>query len=501
MRSALTRYLHVRALRLGAITLLFLLGWGCEPSPALERTARVLGAKSACSAYFLAPAGASRSFDDIVARDVLPIDRAVPFGAPLAESDVRLDAAARSVTVVSRTHPDRVAHARYDEATGCVAQAGPPPRAALPARNAPTAPAAHTCAAPWRAHGVRAANRPWPDGEGLVASNVADAGVDLVLRTYLAEYPDVRAVLVVRDGQLIAEGYGRGFGPRSLHLGWSMAKTVTGMALGQVFTPVEVEAPAAQWLPAWRAPDPRARIRVRELLEMRSGLAWSESYASADSDVLRMLFAEQDMAKFAAQRPLDAEAAGEFAYSSGTSVVLQAILRARLAQRGDSPYCRFVYERLFAPIGAYSARFESDGNGTHVGSSYLHANGRDWARLGQLVLDGGVWRPTGQQVVPTEWMARSRPPPERGYGWHIWSGRRSGLRALLGSEDDAVPDDTMVMRGHWGQSVSVVPSARLVLVHLAWDTSLVGAGNDGRQLLVDVLAAARAHGRAASRNP
>jgi hypothetical protein len=57
------------------------------------------------------------------------------------------------------------------------------------------------------------------------------------------------------------------------------------------------------------------------------------------------------------------------------------------------------------------------------------------------------------------------------------------------------------MRGHWGQSVSVVPSARLVLVHLAWDTSLVGAGNDGRQLLVDVLAAARAHGHAASRNP
>ncbi len=118
-----------------------------------------------------------------------------------------------------------------------------------------------------------------------------------------------------------------------------------------------------------------------------------------------------------------------------------------------------------------SAVLEPDASGTFVGSSYLYATGRDWARFGQFLLDEGQWR--GQQVLPegfVSWMREEAPASEGKYGrGQVWlEGSDAGASA------PGLPQDTFWLRGHDGQTVAVVPSQRLVVVRLGLTPSKLG---------------------------
>src|SRR5450432_942275 len=270
-----------------------------------------------------------------------------------------------------------------------------------------------------------------------------------------------RAVIVLYNGQLIAERYADGFTANTKLTGWSMTKSVTGALIGILVKQgkLSVEAPAA--VPEWRnANDPRRSISLTNLLQQRSGLDFVENY-SRSSDATRMLFEKADMGGYTASRPLKAKAGSVFYYSSGHSNILSRIIRQTL---GDSSYYRFPYQQLFYKLGMYSTVLEPDPLGTFVGSSYMYATARDWARFGLLYLNDGVFN--NERILPEGWVAQSTRPAsvdKQGYGYQIWL--NSGGDTLI-KKYPAAPADMFYADGFESQLIFVIPSKKMVIVRL-----------------------------------
>jgi CubicO group peptidase (beta-lactamase class C family) len=144
---------------------------------------------------------------------------------------------------------------------------------------------------------------------------------------------------------------------------------------------------------------------------------------------------------------------------------------ARSTFRDNEEYWRFPHDALFRPLGCSSAVFQTDTSGTLVGSSYVFASARDWARLGLLLLQDGVWQ--GERLLPEGWVDYMRTPapadPELHYGAQTW---------LVGAESFDEPAPVFEMRGHGGQFVTVVPEKDLVVVRLGWQ-NLPGGWDQG----------------------
>jgi len=320
----------------------------------------------------------------------------------------------------------------------------------------------------------------WPEGERVDTSPI-DRGVD---RARLEEglekaftEPDAknlrhtRVLVVVHHGRIVAERYAPRFDANTPLTGWSMAKTVTNALIGLRVRDGKISTADQALLPEWRN-DRRRQITLSQLLCMTSGLKFNEDYDSRSSDIRRMLFIEDDKSGFAAAKPLQYPPGKTWSYSSGTTNILARILRQSFSSETD--YLRFPRERLFGPLGMQSAVFEPDASGIFVGSSYVYASARDWARLGLFYLQDGVWR--GKRLLPEGWVADSVEPtcgaPFAQYGWQIWL--KVDESPCLG--EPPFPEDAYYMQGHDGQVVAIVPSLDLVIVRLgfspekgAWD--------------------------------
>ncbi|MBL8596660.1 MAG: serine hydrolase [Devosia sp.] len=277
--------------------------------------------------------------------------------------------------------------------------------------------------------------------------------------------PGMRAVVVVKGGEIIAEAYGEGFTADTPLLGWSMSKTVNAALIGRLSAAGLIGLDDAALRPEWT--DARRDITLRDLLGMESGLAFNEDYGDV-SDVNRMLFLEPDMARFAAAQP-QAEAAGaQFTYSSGTATLLARIWMDRIGDRATA----LAYPRgaLFDPLGMTSAELEADASGTLVGSSYMYATARDWARFGLFLLQDGVW--DGTRLLPPGWVAAMNAS-------NGLPGNYSQMQSWLQGPNDedaaeGVPEDAFWLIGHDGQTVAIVPSEELVVVRLGLTPSDLG---------------------------
>jgi CubicO group peptidase (beta-lactamase class C family) len=295
----------------------------------------------------------------------------------------------------------------------------------------------------------------WPAGErveAMATPNLADVmgNADLM-------GPGMRAVVVVHAGKIVAEAYGAGFDAQTPLLGWSMTKTVNAALIGRLVGEGRIGLDDAGLRPEWT--DARAEIRVRDLLGMESGLSFNEDYGDV-SDVNRMLFLEPDMAGFTAAQPQMAALETTFNYSSGTATLLSRIWMDRI---GDGAVA-LAYPRtaLFEPLGMSSATMEADASGTLVGSSYMYATARDWARFGLFLARDGEWN--GVPMLPPGWVVAMQAS-------NGLAGDFSQMQTWLDGphEDDAaegVPADAFWLLGHDGQSIAIVPSEDLVVVRL-----------------------------------
>jgi CubicO group peptidase (beta-lactamase class C family) len=315
---------------------------------------------------------------------------------------------------------------------------------------------------------------PWPEGtrvdlpEALRTIDLAavHAAVDAAFADAAAR---TRGVVVVHHGRIIAERYAPPFDAATPQLGWSMTKTVagalTGILIAQGMLDLDAPAPVAAWK---NGADARSAITLDQLLRMSSGLAFSEVYdAQSASDVIRMLFTDgaYAMGAFAAAMPLDAEPGSAWSYASGTTNLIAMIHRETF--EGLAAYLAFPRTHLFNPLGLSSAVLEPDASGVFVGSSYMYATPRDWARLGLLYLQDGVWQ--GTRILPEGWVAYSLTPAPaamRGqYGAHIWL-NRGAAENPADRPHPRLPDDMFYLSGFEGQNVVVVPSHDLVVVRM-----------------------------------
>ncbi|MEI1246473.1 serine hydrolase domain-containing protein [Rhizobium aouanii] len=317
----------------------------------------------------------------------------------------------------------------------------------------------------------------WPQGEGVgdsdgkIAAVLADAGL---------AGPAMRAVVVVRDGRIVAEAYAPGFSAKTPLIGWSMTKTVNAAILGRLMLDGKVSFDDDHLLAQWKD-DARAKIKVSDLLGMESGLAFNENYGDV-ADVTRMLYLDPDMVSLPAHAPVEAAPGKRFRYSSGTAVLLSRIWMDRVGNAQAA--FAYPHDALFAPLGMTSAVFELDARGTFAGSSYLYATARDWARFGQFLLQDGVWN--GRRLLPEGFVGAMRTPTAASNGRYTqgqaWLAPGGGSSAAFG-----LPEDTFWLTGHDGQSMAIVPSANLVVVRLGLTPSWFGY--QPRTLLKAILAA------------
>lgn len=306
----------------------------------------------------------------------------------------------------------------------------------------------------------------WPQGNRVILPSEV-AGLDLLKLNQVVDKAfdnraQTRAVVVVSDGRIVSEKYATGFSADMPLKGWSMAKGVTNALIGILVRDGKLSLKDQSLLTEWSSPgDPRAEISLDHLMRMSSGLRFKEDYSiDPEGDISMMLLRTGNASKFAAAKTLAKPPGTFFQYSSGTSNILSLIIRRTI--NNDAEYYRFPYRELFHPIGAGTALIERDASGTFVGSSFLYAIARDWARIGLLYANDGVWE--GNRILPEGWVDYSRTPtptdPKGGHGAHFW------VKIQGQSSRPPLPSGIFHMAGHEGQFVSILPEQKLVVVRL-----------------------------------
>lgn len=263
-------------------------------------------------------------------------------------------------------------------------------------------------------------------------------------------------LLIAQRGAIVSERYAPDFDAAATHVSWSMAKSVLQGVVGILVREGRLDLRAPIRAAEWSEPsDPRRALTLDVLLRMSSGLRFAEDYLDRGvSNVIEMLFGagQKDVAAYAAALPLDHAPDTVWNYSSGTS---NLVARETLRAVGGGPlvYTAFLERELFEPLGMRSARLRFDQAGTWIGSSFLYATARDFARFGLLYLRDGSW--DGRRILPPGWVdyARTPTPGSAGtYGAHWWI-----IPGSLG---------IFQAQGYAGQRTTLVPALDLVIVRL-----------------------------------
>ena len=271
---------------------------------------------------------------------------------------------------------------------------------------------------------------------------------------------NTRALLVIKDGKLIAESYADYIDPDSQLLGWSMGKSITALLLGHLELRGKINAQTTQLFPQWSGV--RQDVSLEHLLHMSSGLDFSEVYAPG-SDATRMLFSSHSAASVALESNLAHPPGTHFYYSSGTTNLLMQYMTNLLGS--PQAMIDYLYNSLLYPAGALDTTFEVDPSGVLVGSSYIYSSARDWARFGLVMINNGFINQ--HQIVSPGWITRATTPNKSTndprYGYQFW----------LNQGGDAprwadLPADAFAMLGNRQQIVMMIPSHNAVIVRLGW---------------------------------
>ncbi|MFT4887379.1 MAG: CubicO group peptidase (beta-lactamase class C family) [Pseudohongiellaceae bacterium] len=305
-------------------------------------------------------------------------------------------------------------------------------------------------------------NEPWPLGNKIASLQPEMQALleSQVIRDNVAGL-NTRALLVVHNGFILGEAYAQGADSTTPLLGWSMAKSLTSVMLGNLELRGLLNLDASPEFSEW-INDARSKIKITDLLTMSDGLDFSEQYNPGD-DATTMLFTSPSASDFTLARPLAHEPGTRFNYSSGTANVLSRIYLDVLG--GPQQSYDDYKTNIAGPLGFQNAVFEVDASGAFFGSSYLYASARDWARLGQLMVNGGAIN--GREIVTQDWIDRATAPNttenQKAYGYQWWLNR--GNEYLRWPD---IPNDAYAAQGNRQQNMMIVPSKNVVIVRLGW---------------------------------
>ena len=318
-----------------------------------------------------------------------------------------------------------------------------------------------------------AAFQPWPMGDrppdSPLPSSLDMAKVKAAVDAAFDPPGGMTAAFVVTwKGRVIGERYGEGITLRTPLESWSMGKSVTGTLMGVLIRQgvYTLEQPAP--IPEWQSPDdPRAKIRIVDLLHMSSGLRikapQDPDYDPAGTypDHTYLYTGTVNSFHYAATRPLQWPPNTVGRYHNTDPVLVNYLVRLAVEKRGEQ-YLSWPRRALFDKIGMRTMVIETDPYGDFLLQGSEFASARDWARLGNLYLQDGVWN--GERILPEGWSkfvstlapaweADKRPI----YGGFFW---------LNGDGGYPVPKDAYYMAGAGGQWTMIIPSHDLVVVRL-----------------------------------
>jgi len=301
-----------------------------------------------------------------------------------------------------------------------------------------------------------------------------------------APYIHTKAVIVVKDGNIVAERYAPGVSPNTQLLGFSATKSVTNALIGILARQQKLSINQPAPIAAWQG-DPRRSITIDQLMRQTAGLALDQTNSGFDINS-RMLYIERDMAAFAESRPATAEPGRHWAYSDGNYILLSRIVRDAVGGHAADVNA-FARRELFGPAGMNNVTLEYDATGTPLGANYMYATARDWSRFGLLYLNDGV--ADGKRVLPQGWVKYSTTrTPDTGYGAGFWINSVRGIDPWgLPLGMPSVPDDAYFAMGFMGQFVVVVPSQNMVVVRLGVSHHRDGLIAGMNRLVADVIAA------------
>lgn len=322
------------------------------------------------------------------------------------------------------------------------------------------------------------ATQVWPDGDAppvdAAAAAATRAGLDegKVARAIDAAFATPEALTaaftVTWHGHIIAERYAPGITMHTPLESWSMGKSVTAALMGILIKRGDYQLYQPAPIPEWRGPDdPRGKIRIADLLRMSSGLRirapFDPDYDASGPypDHLYLYTGSVNSFHYAATRPPEWPPNTVGRYRNTDPVLVNYLIRLAVERRGED-YLSFPQRALFDKIGVRTMVIETDPYGDLLTQGYDLAAARDWARLGNLYLQDGVWK--GQRILPEgfvkfvstlapAWVADQRPI----YGGFFW---------INGDGKLPIPKDAYYMSGAGGQSTIIIPSHDLVVVRL-----------------------------------
>jgi CubicO group peptidase (beta-lactamase class C family) len=335
--------------------------------------------------------------------------------------------------------------------------------------------------------------QPWPMGD-LVPSSPPPAGMNLakVKEAVEAAFDPAgmtAAFVVTYRGTIIAERYGDKITSTTPLESWSMGKSLSGTLMGVLIRQgvYTLDQPAP--IPEWQVTpnDPRARIRIRDILNMSSGL---RIIAPQDPDYdptgpypdhLYLYTGGVNAFHYAATRPQQWPPATVGRYRNTDPVLTNYLIRLAVEKRGED-YHSFPQRALFDKIGVRTMVMDTDPYGNFLTHGYELGSGRDWARIANLYLQDGMWN--GERILPEgyakfvstvapAWAADKRPV----YGGLFW---------INGEGTFPAPKESFYMAGVGGQTVLIIPSHQLAIVRLGHYKG-VAAGGRALRKAVGVL--------------
>lgn len=308
----------------------------------------------------------------------------------------------------------------------------------------------------------------WPLGDaepvGKSLSPLVPGSMDEAMEAAFANEDDCTAAFVVlHHGEIVAERYGAGAGPDTQLESWSMGKTITAAVIGQLIHEgvFALDDPAP--VEAWQG-DERSEIRIRDLLQMSSGLEFSsaetplEWFDNGYPDHTLIYAGEVNVFDFATSRPQEHPAQTVGRYRNCDPLVLGSLVKQEAERRGED-YLTFPQRHLFDRIGIRRQVLETDRYGNFILTGFDYGTARNWARLGLLFAQDGVFN--GRRLLPEGFCEFVRTPApawdEPQYGGQCW---------LNGTGEWSMPTSTMIMAGTGGQNVFVDQEHDLVIVRM-----------------------------------
>lgn len=303
---------------------------------------------------------------------------------------------------------------------------------------------------------VKAANpQPW-----RISANYNQASIPVSRLPYFEKFETV-AYLIVQDSSIVFEQYWDGYSSKSLSNSFSVAKSIVSLLAGIARDEgkiVSFDQPVADFYPPF-ATDNRKEITIKDVLTMSAGLDWNEAYSSIFSITTKAYYGD-DIASLIANLKLVEKPGVRHRYQSGVTELLALIVSNAVG----ITLSEYASEKLWTPIGAeHDALWSLDrDNGIEKAYCCFNTNARDFARIGQLILNKGKWN--GKQVISEKFINEATTPADRlkdedternvdFYGYQWWRIVRNGI-------------EVKYARGILGQYILVIPEKKMVVVRL-----------------------------------